>query len=534
MPHRFMFGGDHLNPRTEPARLTIPETSPERSASIRWLTDDLLLHHQRCARRAYLDVHGDRTQIDPPSDYLQKIRQDSSGHRQAVLADYTPLQRPDYPAGDWLRGAQATVALMAAGVEHIRGGVLVNNIGLNLYWVSRPDLFIKQPGWSVWGDWQYAPVDIKLGKKPKLDYQIVATYHAYLLTQVQGNWPRESWLALREGRYHAVNLDQQLAKMGEVLKDCLADLQNAISPEVFIAHSRCDLCHWFSQCYQSARETQHLSLLPGVTPARYTHLQSLNLTTVADLALARPAQLAYLPGFGDAVAAKLIHQAQATRYNRAIARTPTTGTTAFALTPEELPSADVELYFDIEAAPDFDLIYLHGVLVVDHRNQTEQFHPLLAENRAQEQVAWEQFLGLVLQYPQAPIYHFCPYEAQTARKLTQHYNCLSPTELERLLSRFVDIHWCITEAVTLPVESYALKHIARWIGFAWRDSDANGAQSICWYNEWLATGDRTYLDAILRYNEDDCRATYHVKRWLTDFAKPYWQATVPPYLTVSA
>jgi uncharacterized protein len=329
-------------------------------------------------------------------------------------------------------------------------------------------------------------------------------------------------------------LDQQLTKMGEVLNACLDHLQDDVPPEVFIAHSRCDLCKWFSNCYRVAQETCHLSLLPGVTPARYTHLQSVKLTTVADLAAAQPSHLTYLPGFGDTVAEKLIHQAQATLFDKAIARTPVKGGSGFVLTPRNLPSADVELYFDIEAAPDINLIYLHGVLVVDHREQTEQFHPLMAETEDSEQDAWEQFLDLVLQYPQAPIYHFCPYEAQTARKLTMLYHSLSPGALRQLLARFVDIHWCVTEAVTLPVESYALKHIARWMGFDWRDSDANGAQSICWYSEWLTTGDRAYLDAILRYNEDDCRATYHVKRWLTEFAQPYWQTAATPCLTASA
>ena len=138
------------------------------------------------------------------------------------------------------------------------------------------------------------------------------------------------------------------------------------------------------------------------------------------------------------------------------------------------------------------------------------------------------------QYPRAPSYHCCPYEAQTARKLTRHYGSLPPEELQRLINRFVDIHWCVTASVTLPVESYALKHIARWMGFEWRDSEANGAQSICWYNEWLTSGDRTYLDAILRYNEDDCRATYHVKQWLTEFAQPHWQTSAATYLTASA
>ena len=528
-----MSGGRHLKPLTEPRRFSTADKPQDNQPRSYWITDDLLLHYQRCSRRAYLDTHHDRTAADPPSDYLQKIKQDSAEHRATVLEDYEAFERPHYTRGDWRKGAQATAALMTAGVDYIVGGVLIDAVEQGVYLVSCPDILVKQGGWSVWGDWQYATVDIKLGKKPKLDYQIVATFHAYVLAHTQGNWPHESWLALREGRYHSVDLSQQLPKFGEALESCLADLQHDTAPEVFISHSRCDLCHWFSQCYQSAREAFHLSLLPGVTPARYTHLKVQNLTTLTDLARSHPAQLTYLPGFGDVVAEKLIHQAQATLYNQAIARTPS-DSNSFILSPQDLPSGEVELYFDIEAAPDVDVIYLHGVLVVDHRNQTEQFHALLAETVGQEQAAWEQFLDLVLQYPQAPIYHFCPYEAQTARKLTRHYNSLPQDELQRLLSRFVDIHWCVTEAVTLPVESYALKHIARWMGFEWRDSEANGAQSICWYNEWLTTGDLTYLDAILRYNEDDCRATYHVKHWLTEFAKPYWQAAEIPYLIVSA
>jgi len=48
---------------------------------------------------------------------------------------------------------------------------------------------------------------------------------------------------------------------------------------------------------------------------------------------------------------------------------------------------------------------------------------------------------------------------------------------------------------------------------------ANGSQSIYWYDQWLETGDRTFLDIIQRYNEDDCRATRHVKDWLGNFIK---------------
>ncbi|MEP6517560.1 TM0106 family RecB-like putative nuclease [Microcoleus vaginatus] len=181
-----------------------------------------------------------------------------------------------------------------------------------------------------------------------------------------------------------------------------------------------------------------------------------------------------------------------------------------------LPIAPIELYFDIEAEPELNLDYLHGVLVVDRYNNTEKFHSFLAESAAEEGAIWEQFLELMWTYPIAPIFHFCDYEVKTFKRLAKLYN--TPAYLWKpVLKRFVDIHKQVTQKAIMPVESYALKPIARWLGFDWRDAKANGAQCVCWYDDWLKTGDRSLLEAIVRYNEDDCRATYVVKDWLTNF-----------------
>ena len=84
-----------------------------------------------------------------------------------------------------------------------------------------------------------------------------------------------------------------------------------------------------------------------------------------------------------------------------------------------------------------------------------------------------------------------------------------------LLSRCIDLHRHVVHSVTLPVESYSLKSLAQWLGFQWRDVGAGGDQCVCWYDQWLKTGERHFLEMILRYNEDDCRATFHLKHWLT-------------------
>ncbi len=487
-----------------------------------WFTDDMLFHYQRCRRRVYLDSYGDPALKDPPSDYFVKLRQDSADHRQRILAEFGTLSRPTHERDDWDTAARATLQLMQAGAETIYRGTLVADGPEGVRFRSRPDVLMRQEGESWLGNWYYVPFNIKMGKKAKPEYQLVAAYSAYVLAEMQGVWPETSWLQLKEKR-RAVDLERYVPKLQAALDDCLTDGGGILNlpqpPEVFISRSRCDMCPWLSHCYQEAIAQNHLSLLPGVTMARYPVLESLGITTVESLAMAKPYQLASDLNVEWPVTEKMIFQAQANWQGMAIARLHTN---TFRLSPQDLPTTEIELYFDIEAAPDKDLIYLHGVLVVNNSTQEKTFHALLAESPEYEETAWFEFLALVDSYPNSPIYHFCPYEAQTVRRLGQLYG-MAGMDVEKLLARFVDIHKRVVDAVALPVESYALKHLARWMGFEWRDQEANGAQSICWYDDWLTTGDRTYLNTILRYNEDDCQATYRVKDWLVKFAQPFWE-----------
>jgi predicted RecB family nuclease len=174
------------------------------------------------------------------------------------------------------------------------------------------------------------------------------------------------------------------------------------------------------------------------------------------------------------------------------------------------------LYFDIEAEPDRNLDYLLGILLVDNVNNTQEFFPFLAETIAEEEKVWRDFFTFMMDYPNVPVFHFSGYEVDTIKRLAALYQ--TPIiQTKALLSRCVDIHHWVTKSVILPVESYSLKSLANWLGFQWRDETASGDQSVCWYDKWLTTQDRSLLNAILSYNEDDCYATYYVKDWLVKF-----------------
>jgi predicted RecB family nuclease len=425
---------------------------------------------------------------------------------------------------------------MQQGVECIYKGVLLAPYSEDVTLLSRPHLLIKQQGRSKFGDWVYIPANIQLGKRPKLEYQIVAAFDAEMLAISQLADPPTALLILRRTDAYEVSLSKWIPLMHLSVEECISTLNSSEIPEVFISRQKCNFCGWLPQCYAAAKATEHLSLLPGVTPNRYSDLQTINLVTLESLATANPDKIDTLPSFESKSAQQLVLQAQSVKLNSPIILpfssayeiqqtlpTPTSQTVLRDLLqskylppqPESL-IAPIELYFDIEAQPDLNLDYLLGIVICDRIANTEKYYAFLAESPAEEEKVWQQFLNVVEQYPQAPIFHFCPYEVDTVKRLAKLYH--TPKEqILLLLTRFIDIYEQVAQTVVLPTESYALKALARWLGFEWRNPEANGSQSILWYDKWLETGDRTLLDAIVQYNEDDCLATRHLKNWFVTF-----------------
>jgi uncharacterized protein len=508
---------------------------------------EILLQYQKCKRRPFLNVRGDKIEQDAPSDLLLKLYQDKYVHKKKVL-EKLDYHSPRFPKGESIAGETATFELMQQGVECIYRGLLTTGYEDNHTLLARPDLLIRQEGNSIFGDWMYVPARVELGKRPKQEYQVIAAFYAFVLAAVQQVEPQSAWLMLRgkETKYN-VDLIKWIPRMQEILDECIQTLHLPTAPEVFISRQKCSLCNWYSSCHQTAREQKHLSLVPGVTPGRYNHLKTLDITTLESLAQTSPSELEDLPGFGSEVAINLVLQAKSLLENsplllpealiepiihQELLILPHTSDTTieYPTTVEIDPviyetitySAPIELYFDIEAQPDLNLNYLLGVLVVNRENNTEKFYSFLAENSSEEELIWQQFLELVWQYPDAPIYHFCVYEFDTVQRLAKLYRTPSKRVLP-VLDRFVDIYEQLTQTLVLPLESYALKSIARWLGFEWRNKEASGAKCIYWYDQWLKNGDRTLLEVIKRYNEDDCRATYSVKDWLVNFFESQYE-----------
>jgi predicted RecB family nuclease len=233
------------------------------------------------------------------------------------------------------------------------------------------------------------------------------------------------------------------------------------------------------------------------------------IPTIPDLAAANPAgfitgKKTVFKGIGPDSLEKFIARAKLIATKGA----------AYLSGPVSLPVADKELFFDIEVDPMRDVCYLHGFVERSSGdNSTERFVAFFADEETpeSEEKAFRDAWAYMTQTQPAAIYYYSKYERTIYRKLRQKYpNVCSEQDIEALFSspRTVDLYFdVVLKATEWPTRDYSLKTLAKYLGFAWRDTHPSGAASIEWFDRWVTTRDASVRQRILDYNEDDCRAT---------------------------
>ena len=91
---------------------------------------------------------------------------------------------------------------------------------------------------------------------------------------------------------------------------------------------------------------------------------------------------------------------------------------------------------------------------------------------------------------------------------------------EATASLFVDL-FALVRAHYLGANGLGLKVVASAVtGFAWRDEDPGGLNSQSWFADAVGHADAGVRELarvrVLEYNEDDVRATWHLRRWLRE------------------
>lgn len=272
--------------------------------------------------------------------------------------------------------------------------------------------------------------------------------------------------------------------------------------------SVCKLCHWHAACLKQLQDADDLTLIPELGRKRRDAMVG-SVATVDALARADPTEFlkgkkTIFPGIGPPTLGKFSERA------RLLAAGP--DAKPYLKEPLQLPSATVELFFDIEVDPMRDHCYLHG-FVERRGGDSERFVYFFAEDATEEaeKKAFAKAWDFIRASRPCAIYYYAPYEKTIYRKLQEKYpDVCTAEDLQALFDAVetVDLYTDVVRKSTeWPTRDYSLKTLARYLGFNWQDTDPSGAASIEWFHRWIGTGDEAIRERILTYNEDDCRAT---------------------------
>jgi uncharacterized protein len=485
-----------------------------------------LINYLECPHLTHLDIEIALGRLElkaTRTDSTDLLARKGDEHERAHLAQLRSEGREiveieSEPGLDGTReGAQRTAAAMRAGAEVIYQGVLFDGAR----WRGHSDFLQRVESPSELGSFSYEVADTKLARRVKPYFLLQLCFYSELLESIQGTAPVRMHVVLGTHEVQSFRLADFAAYYRAVKHRFEAVLDVGLATTYPEPVEHCGLCSWEEHCIAKREADEHLSLVANIRRSQRTALNERNIATVAQLATAQTADRP--PRIASATFERLRAQAKLQLAQR------TTGEPRYELLEPaddrgfaRLPlPCQGDIFFDMEGDPFFDdgLEYLFGAVTL--QDGKPHFQAFWATDRVTEKQAFERFIDFTMQrlarFPDLHVYHYAPYEATALRRL-MGLHATREDELDQLLRGkvLVDLYEVVRQALRVSQPSYSIKSIEAFY-MEERDTEVTeGGDSIISFERFLDTGDRSLLQAIERYNEDDCRSTHLLREWLLD------------------
>lgn len=289
-----------------------------------------------------------------------------------------------------------------------------------------------------------------------------------------------------------------------------------------VSNPECPHCPWRQHCNRLWEERDDVSLLPRVDRHVWTALHAAGLDTIPALATYDTRHA--LAGFTKDTLQGLSDQARARIGTDPVYRRRDVAAV-------HVPRADIEIDVDMENVEDG--AYLWGLYLTDNTNSglftggyTAVYDWDRDANAASRRVfvgMWEQ-LTLLRDMARANGMTFAAYcwsqqaENQWLKRGATAHGLSDEVDAFIASYEWVDLYEVVRRQL-ITGRSNGLKTFAPLTGFHWRDSQAGGEQAIVWWQQATdpnqpQSEQERMRTRLLTYNEDDVRATFHVRNWL--------------------
>ena len=462
----------------------------------KYLTAEHFYKFFQCPHWIWYDIYADakrKKHVPPILELLYKGKLVNPSESIRKFKEFEQIKPEQFK--DIEEAFLATLELMKQG-KNIYHGVLMHE-----NWTGMPDLLEAKPGKSDLGDWHYVVYDIQSTLDLRDEYKFQLVFYSLILERLQGVRPKEAYVIDPSGNTRSFLVDDFVDQF-HITREQIEKILDGEKPAPFLK-SGCKRTPWYSLCFEGSEECDDISLVFKISQADQRRLYDVGIRTVGDLANTDVDELQ--AKFEDWSFDKIV------RFNNQAKVLLSEET--LVLKKPIFPTVHYEIYFDIESDPTKDIHYLLGVLVKDTQTGSTEYKNFFANNKGEEPLIWKKFLDFLADLDNFVIYHYAYLEKVVFDQFALKYGAPSA-----LISKFkentIDLYDQTIESAVLPLYFYSLKDVAGYIGYKWDDPEAGGAESVVWYNEWLETKDDKILKKILKYNEDDVRATMVIKGWL--------------------
>lgn len=423
-----------------------------------------------------------------------------------------------------------TLAALSAGVDVVVQGALEDR-----RWYGRPDVLLRTPGQSAFGDSRYEVADTKLARETKGGTILQLGLYCEMLARVQGVSPERFYVVTPEtgATVHEYRVNDYAAYFRLIR----ARLEAAVTQDddVLAAANypepvdHCDVCAWSSVCSKKRRADDHLSLVAGISRLQRHELESRDVPTLAKLA-DLPVPIPFKPKRGAAETYVRVHeqarvQKLARDTNQLVCELilPIEADAGLCRLPD--PSGR-DLFLDLEGDPfvgEGGREYLFGVVSVGDDGKPV-YRAFWAESEKEERAAFDAVMALIMDAwaadPGMHVYHYAPYEPSAFKRLSCRY-ATREQDIDRLLrgGRFVDLYHVVRQALRAGVERYSIKNMEPFYGFDRNVPLLDASRSLRAIEQALELDRLDTVTPELRaavqgYNEDDCVSTLRLRDWL--------------------
>jgi predicted RecB family nuclease len=488
-------------------------------SEIAWLSPSALTRYLGCAHAATLARElGRSSEQYAVSEYEQLIRAKGDAHEQAYLqelrtrAHVTTIERDtSYPVM-----AARTRAEMEAGAEAIFQATFVSD-----GWRGHADFLERVDRETALGSFGYEAVDTKLARnEARPSHVLQLCFYSACIEEIQGVAPEQMHLQLGSGRRESLrprDFGAYFARARRSLER-FGDMQ---PPTVPYPCAACRQCDYSLHCQREWRAKDDLSFVAGIRHSQAVSLEQDGVETLA--ALGDTSAIAHVRSVSPSGLAGLHEQAALqvrTRTSGAIAtlQRPAEPGRGFALLPQ--PSR-LDMAIDLEGDPfwraDRELTFMFGLLERAGEGWTyraERAHDEDEEARLAERVI-DAIHARLRDDPGMHVYHYGAVEVSVLKRICMQ-NATREEQLDNLLRRhvFVDVVQAVKQSTRIGLEGYGLKAVEQLPGFVRTADVGKGADAVLEYERWLDDKDEAHLEAIERYNDEDCRSTVAVVDWL--------------------